>query len=212
MQSPILADMHLFSSFQSSSSWAFYLGLVACTGILQLTSVDLNPMLEYNRIRFIEGEYWRVLSGHFVHLSWYHWFMNMAGILLIAWVLPPTSHPLTETGLSISLAFGVGFGLYWIAPDLIYYVGLSGLLHGLFVTAIWRSPYYSLVIRLSVLALVIAKMVWEFSIWYDPLAQADQLGGRVEIRAHLIGVILGFAGIVAFAIKNYWLNARQINH
>lgn len=175
-----------------SSGFAFYLGVLVILISFQLFANQLTPILEYDRTRLIQGEYWRFITGHLIHLSWYHWLVNSAGLLLILFVLPVRSYFIYEASLVIVLAFSIGIGLFWFAPDLIYYVGLSGILHGIFVTAIWRSPYYSSTIRRLVLVLIVIKMLWEFSSWYDPWAQASQLGGRVEARAHLIGVVVGF--------------------
>lgn len=193
--------MNLFISYRWSSCITLYLGLILTTCVFQLMSGAVNPLLEYDRVGILSGDSWRLVSGHLVHLSWYHWFVNAVGILLIIFVVPSGSHILYELNLFIFLSISVGVGLLLLATDLRYYVGLSGVLHGAFVSAIWRSPYYSRMIQILVLLTIIAKIMWEFSSFYDPLDQLQQLGGRVEIRAHLAGVISGFIWITIDAIR-----------
>ena len=40
----------------------------------------------YDRLQIENGEYWRLVSGHFVHLGTTHLLLNMAGLVLV-WLL-----------------------------------------------------------------------------------------------------------------------------
>ena len=40
----------------------------------------------YDRLQIENGEYWRLLTGHFVHLGPTHLVLNMAGLVLV-WLL-----------------------------------------------------------------------------------------------------------------------------
>jgi membrane associated rhomboid family serine protease len=97
----------------------------------------------------------------------------------------------------------VGIGLYGYADYLDYYVGLSGVLHGLLLVAPFVSPFYSRVIAGCFLLVIVSKVVWEQSSWYDDMAMAGMIGGRVEANAHLLGVIAGLIFLLVYYVHAY---------
>ena len=90
-------------------------------------------LFQYQRNLILDGEVWRLITAHLVHLTWSHMLLNLAGLLLI-WLLFGNYYA-NKTWLVIVLisCVGPGIGLLLFDPNLIWYVGLSGMLHGLFV-------------------------------------------------------------------------------
>jgi len=133
---------------------------------------------------------WRLVTGHWVQLGWMHLALNGAGIALLAvlfaqelkiidWVVTVTLMP---------LAISAGFLLR--NPELQWYVGLSGVLHGLMLTGcllLWQMQK-----RLATLItlVVIAKLVHEQ--WVGAESGTEKLiSGTVVVDAHLYGAIAG---------------------
>jgi rhomboid family GlyGly-CTERM serine protease len=99
---------------------------------------------------------------------------------------------LVVTAVSIA---GVDIGLWLFNPQIIWYVGMSGFLHGLLVAGVVKSfrtaPWESLIMGLVVLL----KIVYEQLI--GPMPGSEQsAGGSVVVDAHLYGALAG-AGIAA---------------
>ena len=87
----------------------------------------------YNRDLISQGQLWRLFSGHFLHTNGYHLLLNLAAIVLL-WALHGQFYQyLSYALLFIISALTTSLGLYLFSPDLHQYVGLSGVLHGIFV-------------------------------------------------------------------------------
>jgi rhomboid family GlyGly-CTERM serine protease len=85
----------------------------------------------YDRDAILSGQVWRLVSGHLVHLNTTHLMVNLAGLLLLCellWNALPLRHGL---GILLASTVGVSLMLWWLDPAVTWYVGLSGVLHGL---------------------------------------------------------------------------------
>lgn len=145
--------------------------------------------LRYERTLLSEHP-WRVLSAHLVHLGWSHLMLNVAGLAL-AWLLVGRSLSARRWLLVLVVsALAVSGGIWLFDPALQWYVGLSGVLHGVLVAGavagVGRWPGE----MLALLGLVSAKLVWEqFS---GPLPGSElSAGGPVVVDAHLYGALAG---------------------
>ncbi|MBD2859594.1 rhombosortase [Spongiibacter sp. KMU-158] len=142
----------------------------------------------------INGEYWRWLSGHFIHNNSAHLAMNSAALILLFWL----GHRLAQIGqllfslLPLSLLSSLILTLGY--PQLHWYVGLSDALHGLTVLiaiGLVRSGDQT---GSALLIGVLGKVLWEQSHWYNSENVAELIGVRVATEAHLAGVLA--AGIL----------------
>ncbi|WP_221796987.1 rhombosortase [Oceanobacter mangrovi] len=168
------------------------LGLEACKPWLQ-------QWLQFDRNGLDHGQFWRLISANFTHLSFYHAAGNCGGLLLVAYLLGNSVRHLRVLLLLGWCSLAVGAGLYWLAPDLRQYVGLSGVLHGLLVVAPFWSQFYSRRFAWLFAAAISLKVLWEQSPWYDDMAMFGLIGGRVETRAHLFGLLAGGAAVLLVA-------------
>lgn len=111
--------------------------------LLQALPDSLTHYLRYQREAVSDGQLWRLLTGHWLHLGWAHLAMNSvaAALLLAAWA---------EYGMnlgclllqSLLICVGIGLGLWLAFPHIQWYVGMSGLLHGWVVLLLplwWRG-------------------------------------------------------------------------
>ncbi len=155
----------------------------------------------YDRLQIENGEYWRLVSGHFVHLGTTHLLLNMAGLVLV-WLLVGRYYTRIQwlTVLAVTLAVTTA-GFWFIDVHMLWYVGLSGVLHGLLLAGSIKGfrelPSESAII----IVIVVAKLAWEqFS---GPLPGSESAtGGPVVVNAHLFGAIGG-----ALASATLWRSA-----
>jgi len=165
----------------------------------------------YDRELIVTGQFWRLFSAHFVHLSLTHMLGNAMGLVLLAYIAGKFLNNLLGVILLLWCVSVVGVGLYFYADYLQRYVGLSGVLHGLLLVAPFISGYYSRRIAFSFLTIIIAKVIWEQSPWYDDMALIGAIGGRVEANAHLLGVIAGMAFLMIYYVYQSWQSGGDSN-
>lgn len=136
------------------------------------------------------AEPWRLFGAHFVHLGWNHLGLNLAGLVLLWLLLGDTLRPLGWALGVVVLALGVSIGLLCCSPAVGWYVGFSGVLHGLFAAAAVVSLRRLTPLALAILVVLVVKLLAEQLGAGDPLT-AELIGGAVIVDAHLYGVLLG---------------------
>ena len=139
------------------------------------------------------GQAWRWFSGHLVHLGWTHALMNIAALVIIAWAFGPRFRAAHWLIISVGSALAVDAGLLLVGPGVDWYVGLSGVLHGLVVAgAIGMLAVGERGSAAFVLGAVALKLSWEIVI--GPLPHSAELaGGPVLVEALLWGALGGGA-------------------
>jgi rhomboid family GlyGly-CTERM serine protease len=144
----------------------------------------MESRFRYERALVLDGEMYRLLSGNFAHLNGTHLALNLAGLALV-WLLVGRRATLIQwvVGCSISL-ISVGIGLLLFAPETHWYVGLSGLLHGLAVAGGLQGPNR----HWFLIGLIAAKLAWEQL--FQP-TNALLIDSAVVIDAHLFGALGG---------------------
>lgn len=90
--------------------------------------------LELQRTAIIDsGQIWRLITAHWTHLGVAHLILNVAGVLLLAEIFDPDEHWLSWLGCLAGIALAVSASLLLVSPELTWYRGFSGCLHGLFI-------------------------------------------------------------------------------
>lgn len=79
-----------------------------------------------------DGEWWRVITHPFTHVSWYHFLLDGAAFLFLYHGLIEKRMPL-RLGYTAAAAAGSLVAAIWAAPAIqqIGFCGLSGIAHGL---------------------------------------------------------------------------------
>lgn len=72
------------------------------------------------------------------------------------------------------------------------YVGLSGMLHGLYAAGTVGIARRDKPMALMFAVLLIGKLAWEQSVGPDPFT-AEFIGGAIVVNAHLYGAVTGLA-------------------
>jgi len=173
--------------YEYHSSHVLWLILFVVSLILQINWVD---NWRFNRALVEQGEVWLLFSGHIVHLNWSHWALNMAGLAIVAFFF--SSHASFKQWLTVIIvsACMINIGLWWWMPEIRSYVGLSGVLHGLFLYGALREIRFYPTSGYVLTSVLIAKLTWEFFNGALPGSE-DMTGGRVLTEAHLLGAIGG---------------------
>jgi rhomboid family GlyGly-CTERM serine protease len=161
-----------------------------------LPGAPAQQLLRYHRADIAAGEFWRLATGHFVHLGTTHLLLNIAG-LVIVWLLIGTGYSqlgwILVAVLSVVL---IDLGFWFLDPGLVWYVGMSGLLHALLVAGIISRVGEAPVESTALGLVVAAKITWEQVAGPLPGSEVSA-GGPVVVDAHLYGAIAGIiAGMV----------------
>lgn len=152
----------------------------------------LRQALAFDRAAIGGGQWWRLLTGHFVHLGWYHTGLNAAGLAVLVLLCPQPLPLRIWLQRLLVLSLGTSLCLYGLVPGLQRYVGLSGVIHGLFLLGL--VPLALQRDRIAALALVylVGKLVYE-QLAGAPLSDEAAIGGRVITQAHLYGSLVALA-------------------
>ncbi len=148
--------------------------------------------LSFDRDAIANGQWWRFVTGNFVHLGWYHWLLNELGLLVLVLLCPQVLPWRIWLRRLFCLSLGMTLGLYLFVPELRNYVGLSGVIHGLFVLGLMPQVLKRDLIALGCLAYLLGKIGWEL-VAGAPVSDEAAIGGRVAVESHLFGVLAAFA-------------------
>jgi rhomboid family GlyGly-CTERM serine protease len=118
----------------------------------------------------------------------------MAGLVIVAVFFSQYGNLLDWLFVLLFSAVFTGLGLYWFHPELIWYVGLSGVLHGLFIYGAVREIRFYPFSGYVLVLLLAGKLFWETMNGALPGSE-EVTGGRVVVEAHLYGAIAGFVSV-----------------
>ena len=179
-------------------SWLVPGMIILLALVLMLTGDSGREWLRFERAGIASGEAWRLVTGHFVHLGISHTILNLAGLVLV-WLLAGRAFHWRQwlwimTGSMAAIDLGLWFG----APTLEWYVGLSGLLHGMLAAGAVAGLAERSAEALILAVVVAGKVAYEQFAGPLPGSEATS-GGAVIVDAHLYGVIGGT--VVAAALN-----------
>lgn len=180
-------------------AWLLPGALVVLAGLLLFTGESGREWLRFERGAIASGEIWRLLTGHLVHLGVSHYVLNAAGLVLV-WFLVgrefARSHWLWIMAGSVA---AIDLGLWILSPELQWYVGLSGLLHGMLAAGIVAGWPERRAEALILSVVVAGKLAFEQLVGPLPGSESTS-GGAVIVDAHLYGVI-GAVLVAAMIIR-----------
>ena len=153
--------------------------------------------LRYERVGLLDGQWWRVVTGHLVHLGGVHTLLNLAGFALLIWLFQAEIRRWAWLTVGLAAAAAIALGLFLFSPQTQWYVGLSGVLHGWFAFGTARTLHSDLRFGLLLLVALLVKLGWEqFS---GPMPFTTGLNiGPVVVDAHLYGALGGGLCYVAW--------------
>jgi rhomboid family GlyGly-CTERM serine protease len=185
----------ILASLNCDGRWGVAL-VLACLALLapELAGDAGRTALRYDRDALAAGEWWRFVSGHFVHLSLEHALLNALGLVLM-WALFARDYRPSAWVLILACSMlAIDLGLWTRDSTIRWYVGSSGALHGVLAAGtlahLRRGDFDGWILAVF----LVAKLAYEQ--WSGALPFA---GGTmpVIVDAHLYGALGGLAAAAA---------------
>ncbi len=184
------------------SSW----GVIFLVVLILLVEFLLwGAALEYRRALLL-SQPWRLITGHFTHLSLLHAMVNCVALILLTRLLADRMRAWEQWAVLLGAPLLISL-VFWIAmPGLIWYRGLSGDLHALYFAGcvLWvlASSGHDRWLPIAALAGGATKVLLEQPWSNETFPWLSWLGAPVVPQAHLIGALLGTAA-------GFWLTAYR---
>jgi rhomboid family GlyGly-CTERM serine protease len=184
--------------------WLTVLAVTVASG-LWLSLEPVPEALIFDRSAIAGGEWWRLLSGHWVHSDGRHALWDIAALALVGGLVESSG----RSRLALAAVVGslsVAAAIWWQLPELERYCGLSGMLNSLFVIALgdlWQRGRQPVVLAAAVLlgAKLLAELAAGQSVLIDPLWPGVPL-------AHLAGLLGGLAFLGGERVYRHQRNHR----
>jgi len=177
--------------------------LVATIALLAIVAYlfhdEVDPLFVYQYQLISQGELWRAFTGHFLHTNGIHLLLNLAALILL-WALHGHFYTLKNYSLLfITSALICSTGLFYFSPQIQQYVGLSGVLHGIFVFGAIMDIHHQDKTGYLLFIGVWLKIAHEQ--FYGASEQVSTLiDANVAIDAHLWGAIGGLLFSCGFLV------------
>ncbi len=173
--------------------------------LLLVTQSGSVSTLQFDRAVINDGEYWRLLTAHFIHLNTMHLMLNMLGVGLVLMLFDGLMTVGQWLVVMLSSALMISTLIFFCLPQVQGYVGLSGVIHALFVVGtvqLLKKPkerYFAIALAL----LVTLKLLAE-NLGRGISLTADLIGGHVLVQAHLYGALAGvFIAQILALLRHY---------
>jgi rhomboid family GlyGly-CTERM serine protease len=179
------------SWFRSANCDARY-GATLLAVVLLLLAIGTTgdpgrELLRYERSALASYQWWRLLSAHLVHLSWEHLLLNCVGLVLL-WVLFAREYsPRRWLWIIAGAVLTIDAGLWFLRPGVEWYLGASGVLHGVLAAGACALYRRGETMGAVLLLVLVVKLVYE-----------QQTGGSVFVAqlplvpdAHVLGALGG---------------------
>lgn len=173
----------------NSSALKLILALCLLLSVMQSWGIGI---FQFDRAAIIHGEYWRVLTAHFIHLNNVHLLLNMLGLILVLMLFDGLLTVGQWLAAIIISALMISVLIFLCLPWVEGYVGLSGVIHTLYVVGtiqLLKQPkdrYFGVVLAL----LVTLKLLTE-NLGQGISLTANLIGGHVLVQSHLFGALVG---------------------
>ncbi len=176
--------------------------LILMAVVIHFLPEAMQSSLVYQRQQVESHQWWRLISANLTHTNGFHVLLNCLGVILM-WLL----HGYAYRALPYLLFFLVNglcvtLGLYFFTTEMLWYAGLSGVLHGLFVWGCYQDIKAKMSSGYWLLAACIAKVIHEqwsgAQLWLENLIAAN-----VAVDAHLYGMLGGLVWIVCLGIRDW---------
>jgi rhomboid family GlyGly-CTERM serine protease len=186
----------VLKSLNCDGRWGFaLLTICAVLVLLELGGDHARALLRYDRTAIQTGEWWRLVTAHFVHLGLEHAVLNALGLVLM-WALFARDYSVRAwlVILAASIA-AIDAGLWIRGSTLLWYVGSSGVLHGVLAAGTLAHLRRRDLDGWILAVFLVAKLLYEQLSGSLPFA--DQ--APVVVDAHLYGAAGGL--LAAFGLS-----------
>ena len=182
--------------------------ILTISTILALTEPMSSDFFAYDRAQLNDFQWWRLITGHLLHTNTPHLLLNAVGLVLL-WALHGHYYKMHHYLLQfLMLCLGTSVGLYFFAEQMQWYVGLSGVLHGLFVTGAYYDIQNKFKTGWLMFIGVWLKIIHE-QIYGASEDVAELIAANVAVDAHLFGTITGSIIILYYFLADFQANLSR---
>ena len=166
------------------------------------STISLSPLmtswLQFDRSAILNGEIWRIITGHLTHWSTSHLFWDILVFLVLAGIIECFSRrQLLVCFATVSLF--ISLLVFILLPEMKFYRGLSGIDSGLFMMLLVmfyriKAERQNLLHKIPYLLLgllFIGKSAFELSTAQTLFVESSDLFVPVPL-AHLGGIFIGW--------------------
>ena len=182
------------------------LGVIGLAMVVSAVPV-LSRWMVFDRAAIIGGQWWRLITGNWVHFSADHLLADTVAVGM-AGALIERREGMRSFWLYAAAAAVVGLAVLFLAPEVAQYGGLSGVACGAFgylaLNEIKRSSARRW-LPMLVLALLVAKVGWEYATGHALFVNMHD-GTMVLPLAHAAGLLSG-VGYWMVLIVRRWADA-----
>tara|TARA_R110002167_G_scaffold73942_20_gene207298 strand:- start:3637 stop:4248 length:612 start_codon:yes stop_codon:yes gene_type:complete len=169
--------------------------LIILCAVLFLFEPQASHYLAFDRMQIEQFQWWRLLTANLLHTNANHLLLNLIAVALL-WALHGQYFRLGQyTLMFFILCISTTLLIYGFAKQLQWYVGLSGVLHGVFLIGAYFDIKQGMKTGWLLLVGVLIKVGHE-QIFGASQDIADLINATVAIDAHLFGTISGLMIIV----------------
>ena len=185
------------SALQSLNGDGFYgLALIAVAALLLLPEIGGDAVriaLRYERMAIAGGEWWRLITAHFVHIDLEHTLLNVMGVVLMWAIFARDLSPRQWLIVTTVVLLTIDAGLWFRDKGVDWYVGASGALHGFMAAGTYVHVRRGDLDGWILVVFIVLKLGYEQLHGVLPFAES---GMPVVLNAHLYEAI---GGVIAAA-------------
>ena len=150
-------------------------------------------LLRYDRPAIAAGQWWRLLTAQIAHLNLHHALLNTLGLVFLWALFAREWKPLQWAVIAFVVTVAIDGGLWFLDSGIAWYVGASGMLHGLMVAGVVAYIRRGDPLGWIMAGLLVAKLAYEHL--QGPLPFAGR-GVPVVVDAHLYGAVGGLVATI----------------
>ncbi len=197
----------LFKSSYRCGRWLLrFFGVIVSVAIFSVICQVGFDFLVFDKLAVREGEYWRLLTGHFTHSSFSHSFWNVLAFSASLMWLGIYSMRMILLAIVVGVVMVSGLLISSWSP-LDYYCGLSGILFSpLIIAAYLHARHHKGLINLIPLGVICVKLIVDLTVHKAIFVDTIWL---VYPESHLAGAVAGLLVIVIEQMRrNFYISKK----
>ena len=169
------------------------IGICALLALLEAGGDMARTALSYDRAALADGQWWRALTAHFVHLDAAHAALNGMGLVLMWALFARDYSPLRWLAIYLFSSLCISCGLWLWDPAVTNYVGASGALHGVMTAGTLAHLRRRDLDGWILAVFIVVKLAYEQFAGALPFSSS----GNTIVDAHFYGAV-GGVGLACF--------------
>ena len=159
--------------------------------VVLLLGDDMIPLLQYERGPILAGEWWRLITGHFVHIDAPHLAINASVVVAWLYLFDQRDSLGMVVWTFLGYALWTSLGMLLLSPDLEWMLGASAITYALISGSAFRvaldGPRPLGLMLLAALGLkLIAEQYWGFGSLFSYYAEYP-----IASVTHVYGIAVG---------------------